>query len=68
MRIERTRPKALFLLGISGVAIFPALLVMLGRAGRSSDLTDFALGALVGVSTGLLVLAILAARRVCGER
>lgn len=41
---------------------------MLSRAGRSSHLTDFALGALVGVSTGLLVLAILAARRVCGDR
>jgi hypothetical protein len=63
MQIERSKLKALLVLGTSGVALFPTLMVLLNRSGHTSDLTDFALGALIGASAGLLVVAIWCARR-----
>jgi hypothetical protein len=50
-----------------GVAIFPTLMTLLERSGYTSDLTDFALGALIGASAGLLMMAIWQGRRTGSE-
>jgi hypothetical protein len=67
MRTERTKLKALLVMGMTGVAIFPTLMTLLERSGHTSDLTDFALGGLIGASAGLLMVAIWYGRRTGSE-
>ena len=48
--------KTLLILGTAALALRGLLQTLIDRAGRSTDFTDFAFGALFGVGIGLVIL------------
>jgi hypothetical protein len=56
MIVERIGTDTLVRLGLVGLALQGVLRMMLDRAGRTTDATDFALGVLLAVSASVLLL------------
>lgn len=48
--------KTLLVLGLGAIALRSLLQTLVDRAGRSTDLTDFAFGLLFGLGIGLVIL------------
>ncbi|MEA2491957.1 MAG: hypothetical protein QOH21_3749 [Acidobacteriota bacterium] len=65
---HRFTTTTLYLLGLSFVIAGNVLQRLIDRAGRSTDLTDFALGVLFGIGIGMLLLVLWRGRRDCALR
>jgi hypothetical protein len=63
---HRISTPTLIALGLCLIAAGNVLRLVLDRAGRGTDLTDFALGVLFGIGLGILLLAVWRTRR--GDR
>ena len=55
--------KTLLILGTAALALRGTLETFVDRAGRSTDLTDFAFGVLFGVGIGLVILFVWRSRK-----
>jgi hypothetical protein len=61
--MNNMKPRVLLVLGLFAMAIRSLLQTLIDRAHRTTGLTDFALGILLGIGIGLVGLAIWRMRR-----